>query len=179
MLEEQPSRAQANNRRKLPVACSGRGRHLTASPPAAGRRSPLVTVRTRVGHGLTGRRLSGCLCLCGAESRCAAGERADCGGSRSRVGAYRLDFMGRIQFGPNVSDTRIHFSTYPKFVIRLGYVSVTYPLRIRIRYVSDTRYGPPLEYPRIVGATHHVCVYRYGHIIIHTLIYLNNCTSSL
>ena len=54
----------------------------------------------------------------------------------------RLHFMGRIQFGPNVSDTRIQASKYPKLPVRLGYVSAAYLWRIHVRYVSDTRYGP-------------------------------------
>ena len=43
--------------------------------------------------------------------------------------------------------------TYPIFakiiIIRIlgGYVSIAYPVRIRIRYVSDTRYATKLTYP--------------------------------
>ena len=74
------------------------------------------------------------------------------------------DKLGRIQIGQNASNTDIHLSTYPKFfpfirkqkknpkfLVRSRYVSKAYPRRIRIRYVSDTRYG---KYPRIIDGSH-------------------------
>jgi hypothetical protein len=54
-----------------------------------------------------------------------------------------FSLMSRIQIDPNVSDTRILFSTYPVFLVRPGYVSKAYLTRIRVQYVSDTGYGPP------------------------------------
>jgi hypothetical protein len=66
-----------------------------------------------------------------------------------KLGWFSL--TGRIQIDSNVSDTRILFSTYPVFLVRAGYVSKAYPTRIRVQHVSDTGYGPLLEYPRIIG----------------------------
>jgi hypothetical protein len=65
-----------------------------------------------------------------------------------KLGWFSL--TGRIQIDSNVSDTRILFSTYPVFLVRAGYVSKAYPTRIRVQHVSDTGYGPLLEYPRII-----------------------------
>ena len=51
--------------------------------------------------------------------------------------------LGRIQSGPNVSDTRIQHKTYLHFQDTAGNVSEMYPGRIRIRNVSDTDTPPP------------------------------------
>jgi hypothetical protein len=58
--------------------------------------------------------------------------------------------LGRIQVGPAASSTRIWCSTYPDIRTRLRSESLTYPCRIRVRRVTDTRYGTPLTYPRFV-----------------------------
>ena len=62
---------------------------------------------------------------------------ADCGEGIEGL----LDVLGRIPRRPTVSDTSIRANTYLIFETRLGYVSKTYPTRIRIRYLSDTRYA--------------------------------------
>ena len=51
--------------------------------------------------------------------------------------------LGRIQSGPNVSDTRIQYKTYLHFQDTARNISETYPGRIRIRNVSDTDTPPP------------------------------------
>jgi len=59
--------------------------------------------------------------------------------------------LGRIQSGPNVSIRVSYAQKYPKIIKLAGYVSETYPSRIRIRYVSDTGYARCAEYRRIIG----------------------------
>ena len=49
--------------------------------------------------------------------------------------------LGRIQSGPYVSIRVSYAQKYPKIIKIAGYVSETYPSRIRIRYVSDTGYA--------------------------------------
>jgi hypothetical protein len=59
------------------------------------------------------------------------------------AGPYLLTLIRRV----HKLDT--YQPTYPNFAkkIKIGYSSDTYPSRIRIRYVSDTRYTPSVEYP--------------------------------
>jgi len=49
--------------------------------------------------------------------------------------------LGRIQSGPYVSIRVSYAQKYPKIIKIAGYISETYPIRIRIRYVSDTGYA--------------------------------------
>jgi hypothetical protein len=47
---------------------------------------------------------------------------------------------------PQIGYVPAHVSEFRE-KIKIGYSSDTYPSRIRIRYVSDTRYTPSVEYP--------------------------------
>jgi hypothetical protein len=85
-----------------------------------------------------------------------------------RVASSRRDFTRRGDSGAGTGHGRIEFrdtrvaglirtqQTYPEFVkiiknrILRRYVSMAYPTRIRIRNVSDTRYGCFLKYPCFV-----------------------------
>src|SRR6185503_11277302 len=51
-----------------------------------------------------------------------------------------LRFLSQIH-APSVSDTRIRGDMYPIFLDTAQNVSEAYPRRIRIRYISDTRYA--------------------------------------
>ena len=82
------------------------------------------------------------------ESRTAAvairSRRGSCSLKPSLGGLIGLtSALGRIQSGPNVSDTRIQHKTYLHFQDTAGNVSEAYPGRIRIRNISDTDMPPP------------------------------------
>ena len=55
--------------------------------------------------------------------------------------------LGRIELADTYWPTYSIFTKLTKIQILLRHVSITYPTRIRIGYVSDTGYGTSLAYP--------------------------------
>jgi hypothetical protein len=55
----------------------------------------------------------------------------------------------RIELRRNVSDTCIYISMYPEFLVRLRYISRTYPYPIRVGYVIRAPYEVSTYHSRI------------------------------
>ena len=61
--------------------------------------------------------------------------------------------LGRIEWADTYRPTYSIFTKLTKIWILFRYVSITYPTRIRIGYVSDTGYDTSLAYPCYIGTT--------------------------
>ena len=117
-----------------------RGR--SSSPASGGGDSLPAADGQRAGQGITAR-----VRWRRHEVRASGPGVGDRGRECTRVG------LGRIEWADTYRPTYSIFTKLTKNRILFRYVSITYPTRIRIGYLSDTGYGTSPAYPCYIGYT--------------------------